>query len=589
MHEQNIELMNQLNGFDVIIVCTSTPNQAEYWQKRLVSTRGSISPEKATIVAVHEDWNDSNGAGNGLGTLYAYKKAIEKAKNTLKIDLSSLLMAQKISIALYHTAGKGTRLAPLPASENNNKSGVKLPSMIEVSSNQTQTQHESHKGRKGRKSDKTVTIQEKNGLKQCTSFVPMTILEAVIKQTGVYAASRKGRLSVFWGDQVFIPSETIMYESKHYIDILAALAPMPSREEWEEKGLEKYGLIAVNHKENAAQVDKVSYETAKRLLATFGELKSVGTSLGSFSIDAALLEAFLTEFQRELNEKTKKLDTDPHFWMPLTLNLSAYIELMTQKGSNTKESTTHFERMHEMLEKFYAGQSNVQDEKAGTKKELFGCVNVGSNVYWWDYGQLQLYLQNNLLLIDTGIEAKCLRSFLGVGNEKRMEANHIGKDTHVTNSIVSFSKIVKGTVESSVLTGVYCKEIDISNSVLINVTAEKIKGGKNCILYNLIDEDLDRLLRRPLNQVETNVQNVETSPRRLQDGTVLVGVFLPSGEKMIIESNIKVCGGKEWKKIIKENAFSFETVYRLNANANVNEIEATIEKEHKRKRQTIFA
>lgn len=32
--------------------------------------------------------------------------------------------------------------------------------------------------------------------------LPMTILEAVLKQTGVYAPMRKGRLSVFWGDQV---------------------------------------------------------------------------------------------------------------------------------------------------------------------------------------------------------------------------------------------------------------------------------------------------------------------------------------------------------------------------------------------------
>jgi hypothetical protein len=33
-------------------------------------------------------------------------------------------MGGKVSAALYHTAGKGTRLAPLPASENNNKPGV---------------------------------------------------------------------------------------------------------------------------------------------------------------------------------------------------------------------------------------------------------------------------------------------------------------------------------------------------------------------------------------------------------------------------------------------------------------------------------
>ena len=75
----------------------------------------------------------------------------------------------RISIGLYHTAGKGTRLAPLPGAENNNKPGVKLPGSVQLSD-----------GRSAR----------------------ITILESVIKQTGCYAKSRLGRLSVFWGDQV---------------------------------------------------------------------------------------------------------------------------------------------------------------------------------------------------------------------------------------------------------------------------------------------------------------------------------------------------------------------------------------------------
>ena len=36
------------------------------------------------------------------------------------------------SVALYHTAGKGTRMAPLPGAENNNKPGVKLPALLKV-------------------------------------------------------------------------------------------------------------------------------------------------------------------------------------------------------------------------------------------------------------------------------------------------------------------------------------------------------------------------------------------------------------------------------------------------------------------------
>jgi hypothetical protein len=36
----------------------------------------------------------------------------------------------------------------------------------------------------------------------------MAILEAVVKQTGVYGPTRRGRLSVFWGDQVGDTSES---------------------------------------------------------------------------------------------------------------------------------------------------------------------------------------------------------------------------------------------------------------------------------------------------------------------------------------------------------------------------------------------
>ena len=85
-----------------------------------------------------------------LGTLYAFSKAAAVAFKTFKVDILSDLKEGKISVGLYHTAGKGTRLAPLPGAENNNKPGVKLPATTIVAGN----------------------------------VVPMTILEAVIKQTG---------------------------------------------------------------------------------------------------------------------------------------------------------------------------------------------------------------------------------------------------------------------------------------------------------------------------------------------------------------------------------------------------------------------
>ena len=115
--------------FDVTIICTTDDHQADFWMNRLSegickkssTTAGSIFP---LVLAVSEDWS-KGGAGNGLGTLYAFQKACQLAKKLHgDVDLNALLQEKKISAALFHTAGKGTRLAPLPASENNNKPGV---------------------------------------------------------------------------------------------------------------------------------------------------------------------------------------------------------------------------------------------------------------------------------------------------------------------------------------------------------------------------------------------------------------------------------------------------------------------------------
>ena len=67
-------------GFDVVVVCTGNQKQADYWQQRLDAAKGTLLPPSATVVAVEEDW--PGGAGNGLGTFYAYTKACAAAKAT---------------------------------------------------------------------------------------------------------------------------------------------------------------------------------------------------------------------------------------------------------------------------------------------------------------------------------------------------------------------------------------------------------------------------------------------------------------------------------------------------------------------------
>jgi hypothetical protein len=120
--------------FDVTIICTTDDHQATYWMDRLSTgvckkTTNSSDDKDShypMVLAASEDWNTGGGAGNGLGTLYAFEKACQLASQLTKgaVNLRDALARGEISASLYHTAGKGTRLAPMPAGENNNKPGV---------------------------------------------------------------------------------------------------------------------------------------------------------------------------------------------------------------------------------------------------------------------------------------------------------------------------------------------------------------------------------------------------------------------------------------------------------------------------------
>ena len=260
-----IDAMQGPEGFDVIIVCCSNLAAEKFWQARLTESVAEVTGcASTTVLAVHEDWN--GGAGNGLGTLYAFQKACTKAAESGHGDLLEKLKGGA-AMAIYHTAGKGTRMAPLPGAENNNKPGVKLSALVKVGGEQR----------------------------------PLTILEAVVRQTSSYARVRKGRCSVFWGDQVFVPSCGVQQTDKA-ADILAALRPMPTKAEWEAEGLHQYGLIAVAEDGSAMQLEKVTYDVATRYLPK--DVKQVGTSLGSFSLSAAFMAALLDEFAPELEAKT---------------------------------------------------------------------------------------------------------------------------------------------------------------------------------------------------------------------------------------------------------------------------------------------
>ncbi|KAL7581150.1 hypothetical protein ACA910_005943 [Epithemia clementina (nom. ined.)] len=509
--------MNKGEVYDVTIICTTDDHQAAYWMDRLA--KGVCASETTgtypMVLAVSEDWGGS-GAGNGLGTLYAYEKAAKLAMEMYKVDLVDALQNKEVSAALYHTAGKGTRLAPLPAGENNNKPGVKLP----------------------------FGLRSKDGKIQS-----LTVLEAVVKQTGIYASSRKGRLSVFWGDQVFIPSAPFQYTPTHHVDILCTLLgeTAPTAEEWVEQGLDKYGVIAcletsVPDRLDAAQVEKVSHETATEMLGKLGTLRQVGPSLGSFSVSAAILTALINEFSVELTEKTAKLDTDPHFWMPLTLSKDDYIKLMEQKGTDAASSNSHYDRMTMMKASFELGEYG-----------LFGAVDVGKDACWWDYGQLKLYSKNSLLLLEESLSADLLRQFLGVDS-------HL-VDCKIDGVVVdgiSFAfdtQVKSGSVQKSTVAGVRALEVTLDGAIVVNCAAKKISAGPGAILYNIVDESEEGIVAAA--------------------GEVMVAVSEEDGSSLVLKSRMDVDGGKAWKEVLEGmNTVSFEDIHKKNQMANIVAIQA---------------
>ena len=538
MKEKNLNAMLKGVGFDVFIICTSNESQAIYWQERLETVKGDVIPEGATVLAVDEDWE--GGAGNALGTFYAYEKACAKAAAMGIKDIHARLQAGAISIGMYHTAGKGTRLAPLPGAENNNKPGVKLPALLKVG--------------------KTMR--------------PMTILESVIRQTGVYASSRKGRLSVFWGDQIFIPSVATEYVPKHHIDILCFLGPLPSREVWERDGLEKYGLIAVNEYGDAAQVEKVTHGQAVEMLKSLGNVKSVGPSLGSFSISNVILDQFLEEFKTELKAKKGKFDTDPHLWMPLSLDETSYVNLMETKGVKRQEAQSHHRRMKKMLKEFIdAGNTNgvtsplkskdknSTSSTATDKLGLFGAVDVGTEKYWWDYGQLRLYHTNVMRLRGTDAESVAMRKFFKISSTGEGEACRLGSTAvgGALNSCVSKCDIMEGSIQSSLLCGVNAKHIDATDAILVNVTASgSIVAPPGSIIYNVaVEGDL-----------------------KVAEGEVLAGVFDVDGTMCKLKSTTTTDGGKEWKNVVFGNSRSFEANYKTNLDTNVTAVEVASQATH---------
>ncbi|OFV67784.1 MAG: protein containing Alpha-D-phosphohexomutase, alpha/beta/alpha domain I [Candidatus Syntrophoarchaeum caldarius] len=359
--QQMKEIVRASKGFDRVIVVTSSRKQALFWQDRLNKVKNQIMGENTRIYVVVEEWE----AGQLLGTLNAWREVCKKE------DLYALL-EKGGRIAIYHTAGHGKRMAPIVASEGNDKSAIRLPGLLDLD---------------GKK-------------------VPMRLLEAVIYQTSIFAPSRSGRLCVFWTDQIFIPStDDVSYEGKYHVELLSIRGEAPkTREEWE-KNWQSYGLV-IPDGEGARLLEKQTWDEFLKLIEE-GVVKEkngkihIAKGLGCFSVSYEFAKDRSAGFKKDLEEK-RKLDTDPDLWMPLTS--PQFVDEAKRK------------RLEGLIKRF---------EKDGP---IFGDKDMGEGTYWWDFGQANLYHQNLLKLTADTAEGETMRRFFGEGSSPLVDSTIYNSD-----------------------------------------------------------------------------------------------------------------------------------------------------------------
>lgn len=455
---------------DIIIITSSRPMQAEYWQQRIATTPSlHLSPD-TIVIGVHENWPD--GAGNGLGTLYAFQQAQKMAKIHHNHDLFQDLK-DGASISIYHTAGLGKRLSPLTAVEGNNKPAVKLPCEIE--------------------------------------HYQMSIIDAVIKQSLQLSPHRRGRVSVFWGDQLFLPDHFSDPNPAH-ISVVAQKRLFPTPEQWKSQRWDHYGIMGWN-KDHYLHLDKVDYETAKKWAG-----KGIALSLGTFSFSSEMIEALLEEFAPELEHKTTKMDVEPHLFMPMTLNESLYVQLMGKRGVSKEEAFKHYLRMQHFLSKFGDPGYTIED--------------IGPAGKWWDFGCLDSYYHSLVNIV----RERPLYDFL-IGDHK--ETAFVVDP--VNHSLLINCKIKSGNIYNSVLYGVQADNVEMDHAVAINVCAPQI-SCKHGLLYNSVSE----------------------SPIVLQKGAVRADLFVPEiSQQIIMNTRFGRDGKEDWNKRLAGNLYSYEELEKI--------------------------
>lgn len=501
-------------GPDIVIIVNSEDGQAFFWQERLtgpdgVHGSGEVIKKEAIVISVTES-NWQGGAGNALGTLNGFLQAAVKAEELGLIKLKNhhidtltsnlISYSRGKSVFMFHTAGKGTRIAPLPGAEANSKPNIKLPDVVNT-----------------KDGDKLITM-----------------LEAIMKVTSIYASTREDRLSVFWGDQIIINELDVSFSHRHHIEIFGELVPL-------EEDIKSYGVLIPGENGDCKVREKLPMKEVEKLLPE-GE-KNVFRSVGSFTVSLSFLRQLIELEECCLTNHKECLNTDPDWWQPLTSERDEYIMMMSQSGESEEESAAKWDQIQKVWNDFL---ETSEFTSSGLKGKI-GFKDIGENSLWWDYGQNLYFLKNMQTLTQSSEEGRTAREFFSLGEDYIKDKEE--GDLKVEDSVITLSSIKKGKLKNCVVIGSEIDEIEAENAVIISSRILKIKS-RGALCYNIVEGEVS-----------------------LTEGEVLVNVFCPEKGRIVMKTHIDRDGKKDWKEKLAGNEYSYSDIHDMMKEKSYGKIE----------------
>ncbi len=527
-------------GFDVYIFVSTSQTEAEFWQERLEATRGQILPKRAIILSIfseedkygHRIWHGETDKGSAslfaftianrvlatrisqepelrmlVGRKYGkgFLEKLEMQPLAKRHPLAEILKLEK-PIMMMLMAGRAKRMQPMAA---NNKSSITLPALVTLPD--------------GRK-------------------VATNIGEAVAHSFGALAATRGGRLTEVWGDQVNLPGEDVSSDQRYAVEIFNTIYPFETPED-KKFAKSKGVLISAGYEadqDGKAYPDVVLREKLPTVEDIEENARSIDghpvadLSLGFNSYRWEFLEALLEMYSSELKDRRGHFDIDSELWAPLTYETAAdyaeYIwwgryvayredldkgeidssefERLTSEDNEQAAYTTaqnRWGRIRNMRRRFTrkypgAGYRIENNRKAG----VIGRVDYGyreRTTDWWDFGQVRNYYDNLMLMlkVPTGIDsrrvrwsAERIRRYFGIRNKDDWIQNSYTGEADIDNSIVLNCNIGRGNIKNCILINVEAEEINAENVIIIGSKIYKLdlKEGNNIVQDIMISEEI---------------------------------------------------------------------------------------------------